>query len=100
MEAFKLEVPRYRLQCHAQVELNGFDKFSYIAELFFFFTKLSPVTLRKRTFCYGLRLLKNLSKKVLVLNNGFNNYTVYFKIRVPPSTAYLKLSEAFFIRLF
>ena len=65
----------------------------------FFFTKLSPVTLRKPTFSYGSRFSKNLSKEVFVLNNGFNNYTPCFKIRVPPSTAYIKIYEAFFIRL-
>ena len=27
IEAFTLEVPRYRMQCHSPVELNGFDKF-------------------------------------------------------------------------
>ena len=58
---------------------------SHMAE-FFFFTKLSPLTLRKRTLSYGSRLLKNLSQEVLVLNNGFNNYTACFKIRVSPST--------------
>ena len=37
-----------------------------------FFSKLSPVTLRKPTFSRGSRLLKNLSTEVLVLNNEFN----------------------------
>ena len=27
IKTFKLEVPRYRLRCHTQVEHNGFDKF-------------------------------------------------------------------------
>ena len=45
---------------------------SYTAEFFSFFTKLSPVTLRKRTFSYGSRFLKNLIKEVLVLNDGIN----------------------------
>ena len=57
-----------------------------MAEFFcVFFTKLSPLTLRKRTFSYGSRFLKNLSKEVL--NNGFNNYTACFEIRIPPFTA-------------
>ena len=43
---------------------------SYLAE--FFFVKLSPVMLRKRAFSYGSRFLKNLSKEILVLNNGCN----------------------------
>ena len=52
---------------------------SYMAEFFFFFfTKLSPVTLRKRTFSNGSRFLKNLSKEVLVLNDGFKKlYSVF-----------------------
>ena len=70
---------------------------SYMAE--FFFTKLAPVTLRKHTFCYGSRFLKNLSKEVLVLNNELNNYTACFEIRVPASTAYFKIYEVFFVRL-
>ena len=57
------------------------------------------MTLRKRTFSYGSRFLKNLNKEVLVLNNGFNNYKACFEIRVPPSTAYMKIYEVFFIRL-
>ena len=56
---------------------------SYVAE--FFFTKLTPVTLRERNFSYGLRFLKNLSKEVLVLNNGFSNYIACFEIRIFPS---------------
>ena len=65
----------------------------------FFFAKLSPVTLRKRTFLVAQGFLKNLSKKVLVLSDGFNNYTACFKIRVPAFTAYLKFYEVFFISL-
>ena len=57
------------------------------------------MTLRKRTFSYGSRFLKHLSKEVLVLNNRFNNYTPCFEIRVSPSTACLKIYEVFFIRL-
>ena len=72
---------------------------SDIAELGFFFTKLSPLTLRTRTFSYGSKFVKNLSKEVSVLNNGFNNYTACFEIRVPPATAYLKIYEVFFIGL-
>ena len=63
----------------------------------FFFTKLSPVTLRKRTFAYGSRFLKNFSKELLVLNNGFNNYTACFEIKVSPSAANIKVYEVFFI---
>ena len=70
---------------------------SYMAELCF--TKLSPVTLRKSTFPYGSRFLKNLSKEVLMRNSGFNNYTACLEMRVPPSTAYMKIYEVFFIRL-
>ena len=65
----------------------------------FFFLKLSPATLRKRSFSYGSRFLKNFGMEVLVLNNRFNNYAVCFEIRVPPSTAYMKIYEVFFIRL-
>ena len=68
---------------------------SYMTE--FFFTKVSPATLKKRTFSSGSRFLKNLSKEVLVLNNRFNNYTACFEIRFPPSTAYKKIYEVFFI---
>ena len=57
------------------------------------------MTLRKSTFSYGSKFLKNLSKEVLVLNNGFNNYAACFEIRVPPSIAYMKTYVAFFIRL-
>ena len=64
IETLKLEVPRYRLRCHALVELNGFSNFDLHGRVFF--TKLSPVTLRKRTFSYGLRFLKNLIKEVLL----------------------------------
>ena len=41
---------------------------SYMTE---FFTKLSPVMLRKPTFCFGSRFLKNVIEEVLVLNNKF-----------------------------
>ena len=51
IKTLKLEVPRYRLQCHSLVELNGFDKFEVHGQVFF--TKLSPVTLRKDTFSHG-----------------------------------------------
>ena len=72
---------------------------SYMAEFVVFFTKLSPATLRQRIFSYGSRFLKNLSKEVLVLNNTriFNDYTACFKIRVPPSIAYMKIYEVFFM---
>ena len=90
----------YRLRCHTQIEFNGCDKFELYGRVFcFFFTKLSPVTLRKRNFFYDSRFLKNLNKEVLVLNNGFDNYTACFEIRVLPSTAYLKTYEVFFIKL-
>ena len=70
IEPFKLEVPRYRLRCHTLVELNGFGKLKLYGWVFF--TKLSLVSLRKRTVSYGSKFLKNLIKEVLVLNNGFN----------------------------
>ena len=70
---------------------------SYMAD--FFFTKLSPVTLKKGTFSYDSGFLKNLGKEVLVLDNGFSNSTVCFKIRLPPFTAYMKIYEVFLIRL-
>ena len=70
---------------------------SYMAE--FFFMKLSSEMLERRSFSYALRFLKNLSKDVPVLNNGFNHYTACFKIRVPTSTTYTKIYEGFFIRV-
>ena len=69
---------------------------SCMAEFFFHKTVTCDV---EKVHSYGSRFLNNLSKEVLVLNNGFSNDTECFKIRVPPSTAYLKINEVFLLRL-
>ena len=52
-----------------------------MAEFFVFFRETVVCDFKKAYFFLG--------KEVLVLNNGFNNYTACFEIRVPLSTAYM-----------
>ena len=77
IETFKLEVFKYRLRYHALFELHGFDNFELHGWIFF--RKLSPVTLSKRTFSYGSKFLKNLSREILVLYNGLKKFFSVFQ---------------------
>ena len=97
IETFKLEVLDIACVAILKLSLMALINLSYMAE--FFFTKLSSLTLRKRTFSYASRFLKNLSKEVLMPNNGLHNYTTCFEIRVPPYTANMKIYDVFFILL-
>ena len=67
--------------------------------VFSFFHETVTCDIEKAYFFLWFKVLKNLSKEVLLLNNGFNNYTVCFKVRVPPSTADMKIHEVFFEEL-
>ena len=68
---FFLKIDLQQLILAEVYELNGFDGFEL-------FIKLSPVTFRKSSFCTSM-FLKNLIKKVVVLNNGFDiHYSIQY----------------------
>ena len=64
-----------------------------------FFHETVTCDVKKAHFFLWLKVIVKLSKEVLVLNVGFNNYTACFEIRVPPYIAYMKTYEVFFITL-
>ena len=63
--------------------------------MFFFFHETVTYDVEKAYFFLWLKVFEEFSKEVFVLNNGFNNYTACFEIRVPTSTAYSKIYEVF-----